>query len=57
MQAVAEGNDPPAPSVAEFQTQITSKQAKVLVYNEQTSTAVTSRIAELRRANDITRCA
>jgi zinc/manganese transport system substrate-binding protein len=47
MQAVAEGNDPPAPSVAAFQTQITSKQAKVLVYNEQTSTAVTANIKKL----------
>ncbi len=47
MQAVAEGNDPPAPSVAEFQTQISSKQAKVLVYNEQSSTAVTTNLKKL----------
>jgi zinc/manganese transport system substrate-binding protein len=47
MQAVAEGNDPPAPSVAQFQDQITNKQARVLVYNEQTSTAVTSNIKKL----------
>jgi zinc/manganese transport system substrate-binding protein len=47
MKAVAEGNDPPAPSVAEFQTQITSKQVKVLVYNEQTSTAVTTNLKKL----------
>jgi zinc/manganese transport system substrate-binding protein len=47
MQAVAEGNDPPAPSVAEFQAELTSKQAKVLVYNEQTSTAVTTNIKKL----------
>jgi zinc/manganese transport system substrate-binding protein len=47
MQAAAEGNDPPAPSVAEFQAQVRSKQAKVLVYNEQTSTAVTTNIKKL----------
>ena len=44
MRAVAEGNDPPAPSVAQFQSQLTSRQAKVLVYNLQTSTAVTTTI-------------
>ena len=47
MQAVAEGNDPPAATVAQFETQMTSKQAKVLVYNEQTSTAVTTNIRKL----------
>ncbi|MHB8467589.1 MAG: metal ABC transporter solute-binding protein, Zn/Mn family, partial [Acidimicrobiales bacterium] len=43
MNAVAEGNDPPAPAVAEFDQQISSKQAKVLVNNLQTSTATTTR--------------
>jgi zinc/manganese transport system substrate-binding protein len=47
MRAVAEGNDPPAPSVAQFQSQITIRQAKVLVYNVQTSTAVTTNIKQL----------
>jgi zinc/manganese transport system substrate-binding protein len=47
MKAVAEGNDPPAPSVAQFQDQIAKKQAKVLVYNSQTSTAVTTNIKKL----------
>jgi zinc/manganese transport system substrate-binding protein len=47
MRAVAEGNDPPAPSVAQFQSQITTRQAKVLVYNLQTSTAVTTNITKL----------
>ncbi len=50
MKAVAEGNDPPAPSVAEFQSQITGKQADVLVYNAQTSTAVTTNIRKLASA-------
>jgi len=44
MDAVAEGNDPPAPSVAEFQTQIAQKAFKVLVYNEQTVTDVTTNL-------------
>jgi zinc/manganese transport system substrate-binding protein len=53
MQAVAEGNDPPAPSVAEFQSQLTAKQARVLVYNEQTSTAVTTNLKKLATNADI----
>jgi zinc/manganese transport system substrate-binding protein len=47
MRSVAEGNDAPAPSVAQFQRQITTRQAKVLVYNLQTSTAVTNNIKKL----------
>ena len=47
MNAVAEGNDPPAPAVIDFQKEITSKQAKVLVYNLQTSTEVTTAIRKL----------
>jgi zinc/manganese transport system substrate-binding protein len=47
MNAVADGNDPPAPSVAQFEDQITKKEAKVLVYNRQTSTAVTTNIKKL----------
>ena len=53
MQAVAEGNDPPAQSVAQFQDQITKKQARVLVYNEQTSTAVTTNIKKLAAQAEI----
>src|SRR5579871_3758135 len=47
MQAVAEGNDPPAPSVAAFQDLLSKKQVKVLVYNEQTSTAVTTNLKKI----------
>lgn len=47
MKAVAEGNDPPAPSVAAFQSQLTAKQAGVLVYNLQTATDVTSNLKKL----------
>ena len=44
MQAVAEGNDPPVAAVAQFQDQIKQKQIKVLVYNVQTATDVTTNI-------------
>ena len=47
MQAVAEGNDPPAPSVAAFQDLLSKKQVKVLVYNEQTSTDVTTNLKKI----------
>jgi len=44
MQAVAEGNDPPAASVVTFQEQIAHRAIKVLVYNVQTATAVTTNL-------------
>jgi zinc/manganese transport system substrate-binding protein len=53
MNAVAEGNDPPAAAVIDFQNQITSKQAKVLVYNVQTATAVTTNIKHLAALADV----
>jgi len=53
MQAVAEGNDPPAPSVAQFQTQIARKEFKVLVYNEQTVTEVTTNLKKQAADQDI----
>jgi zinc/manganese transport system substrate-binding protein len=53
MQAVAEGNDPPATSVAAFQDLMAKKEAKVLVYNRQTATAVTTNIKKLATDNGI----
>ena len=47
MQAVAEGNDPPADSVATFQQQIQRKQIRILVYNTQTITDVTDNLKQL----------
>jgi zinc/manganese transport system substrate-binding protein len=44
MDAVAEGNDPPAASVAQFTQQIQQKQVTALIYNVQTSTDVTNSI-------------
>ena len=53
MDATAEGNDPPAQSVVEFQDQITGKQIKVLIYNVQTATAVTTNVKHMASAVDI----
>jgi zinc/manganese transport system substrate-binding protein len=53
MRAVAEGNDPPAQTVIQFEDQVSSKQIKVLVYNLQTSTAVTTNIKKLAAQQDI----
>jgi zinc/manganese transport system substrate-binding protein len=46
MDAVAEGNDPPAQSVAQFESLIQggNSTVRVLVYNEQTVTPLTSTI-------------
>jgi zinc/manganese transport system substrate-binding protein len=41
MRSVAEGTDPPAQGVAEFQRQLDAHQPRVLVYNRQTVTPVT----------------
>jgi zinc/manganese transport system substrate-binding protein len=41
IEAVAEGNDPPAQSVAQFQNQLENKSVSILVYNQQTVTPLT----------------
>src|SRR2546428_4966418 len=53
MQAISEGNDPPAQSVARFQDQIANRQIKVLVYNTQTSTPITDNLKRLPDKNGI----
>lgn len=53
MQAVSEGNDPPASSVAEFQRQIAQRQITVLVYNVQTATDVTNTLKQLAAQQNI----
>jgi zinc/manganese transport system substrate-binding protein len=53
IQAVAEGNDPPANSVAQFQQQLESGQVKVLVYNLQTVTPLTNTIKQLAAQQNI----
>jgi len=47
MQAVSEGNDPPAQSIVQFQQLIQSGTTKVLVYNSQTVTPLTQSIETL----------
>ena len=42
-KAIAEGNDPPADAVVETENQIKQKKIKILVYNEQTISAVTTK--------------
>ena len=53
IQSVAEGNDPPASAVATFQSQISGNQIKVLVYNVQAATAVTTNLKTLATARHI----
>src|SRR5207253_1601153 len=53
MQAISEGTDPPAQTVAQFQDQISHRQIKVLVYNTQTSTPITDNLKQLATRNGI----
>ena len=53
MQAVAEGNDPPAQSVVTFEQQLSNHEPQVLVYNLQTATAVTTTIKEQAASQNI----
>jgi len=54
MEAIAEGNDPPTQSVVEFQDQLESGQVKVLVYNEQTVTPITTNMKAIAAENNVT---
>jgi zinc/manganese transport system substrate-binding protein len=47
IDAVAEGNDPPAQSVVLFENQLKENEPAVLVYNEQTVTPLTENIKKL----------
>jgi zinc/manganese transport system substrate-binding protein len=53
MEAVAEGNDPPAASIVTFQEQLQSGNVKVLIFNEQTQSAITETMKSLATANNI----
>ena len=55
MQAVAEGNDPPAQSIAQFQQLLQggNRSVRVLVYNQQTITPLTQQIKSLAAQNQI----
>jgi zinc/manganese transport system substrate-binding protein len=54
MEAVAEGNDPPAQSVVQFQQLLQSGNVTLLVYNEQTVTPLTQSIKSLAAQNNVT---
>jgi zinc/manganese transport system substrate-binding protein len=53
IEAVAEGNDPPTSSVVTFEQQLKSGQIKLLVYNEQTVTPLTTSIKQLAAQQNI----
>ncbi len=54
MEAIAEGNDPPASSVALFECQIQGGYVKVLVYNVQTVTPITTTIKGMAASDNVT---
>jgi zinc/manganese transport system substrate-binding protein len=53
MQAVAEGNDPPASSLVTFTDQIRTKAFRVLVFNLQTVTPLTTQLKEQAASRNI----
>ena len=54
MDAVAEGVDPPAQSVSQFENQLESGNVSVLVYNEQTVTPLTSQMKQIAAQYNVT---
>lgn len=52
-KAIAEGNDPPADTVVTANNQITGRKIKVLIYNEQTVTPITTNLQNEARQEDI----
>lgn len=53
MNAISEGTDPPAQSVAEFQNQVSHHEVKLLVYNTQASTPITDNLKQMAIKSDI----
>jgi zinc/manganese transport system substrate-binding protein len=53
IDAVAEGNDPPASSIVTFENQLKSGSIRVLVYNEQTVTPLTENMKALAATDGI----
>ena len=53
MIAGAEGNDPPVASVVEFERQLAARQARVLIYNRQTATALTTSIRGIAASHHV----
>lgn len=52
-KAIAEGNDPPADAVIAATDQVNNRQIKVLIYNVQTVTPVTTNLQNLAKAKGI----
>jgi zinc/manganese transport system substrate-binding protein len=52
-KAIAEGNDPPADTVITTTDQINKHQIKILIYNKQTITSVTTNLENLANAQNI----
>ena len=53
MNAIAEATDPPAAAVATFHDQVNSRSIKVLVYNVQASTSVTTNLKQIAQQKGI----
>jgi len=54
MEAVSEGNDPPAQSIVQFQQQLQSGTVRILVYNNQTVTPITQEMESIATQNNVT---
>ncbi|HVN16941.1 MAG TPA: zinc ABC transporter substrate-binding protein [Anaerolineales bacterium] len=52
-KAIAEGNDPPADTVVTANNEVTMKQIKVLIYNVQTITPITTNLENEAKQNNI----
>ncbi len=52
-KAIAEGNDPPADTVVAAENQVKGRRIKVLIYNEQTISPITSRLQDEAKAAGI----
>jgi len=52
-KSIAEGNDPPAEAAAEAESQVKNKQIKLLIYNEQTVTPITTKLQDEAKAAGI----
>jgi zinc/manganese transport system substrate-binding protein len=52
-KAIAEGNDPPADTVVEAERQIKEKKIRILIYNEQTVSAITTKAQDDAKAAHI----
>ena len=48
-KAIEEGNDPPAAARAQMEDQLKQHQAKVLIYNTQTVSPITTRMRQLAK--------